>query len=281
MLRAAATAILIAATTAGCSGDIFEGMLRPWTSDQSAEKPEAARVKSLLRVADASAAAGDMSTAMALYRRAHKADPSNPTVLQRLGDALLTIGEYDQAISVFKSAINISDKTDPYIGIAKAFIAVERPQAAIEQLNAALKIQESIRLYNVMGVAYDMQGDHGAAQAYYRTGLDIDRSHTGLLNNLGLSLSVSGRHDEAIQVLRKSASGPKATPRNRLNLALAYGMAGEVSAAAEMARIDLDEAAVQRNLAFYATLRALNDSRMTIRAIGAHNAAPLRPTGRS
>ncbi len=93
---------------------------------------------------------------------------------------------------------------------------------------------------------------------------------------------MSGRHDEAIRILRKSASSPRAKARNRLNLALAYGMAGETEAAAETARIDLDETSVQQNLRFYATLRALGDSRQTIRAIGAHNSsARARPVARS
>ena len=58
-------------------------------------------------------------------------------------------------------------------------------------------------------------------------------------------------------------------------------MAGETEAAAETARIDLDERSVQQNLAFYATLRALNDSRQTIRAIGAHNAASRIPAAQN
>ena len=42
------------------------------------------------------------------------------------------------------------------------------------------------------------------------------------------------------------------------------------AAAAEIARIDLDEESVMRNLAYYQTLRALDDPRAAINAIGAH-----------
>ena len=271
MIRIAVIAAALLATT-GCAGDAFDGIVAPRASDERPDRPEVARVKALLRVADASAAAGDMATAVALYRKAHKAEPGNPEVLGRLGGALLRIGENDQALDIYLRATRIGGGVDAHVGMAKALIALDRPEAAIDRLNEALKGEESSRVYNAMGVAYDLIGDHGAAQAYYRTGLDIAPGNPGLLNNLGLSLSVSGRHDEAIRVLRKSASGPRATARNRLNLALAYGMAGEMTAAAETARIDLDETSVQRNLSFYATLRALGDSRQTIRAIGAHNA---------
>ena len=272
MFRHTAIAVAITATLAGCAGGPFEGLLQPRPSDHVEDKPESGKVNALVRVADATAAAGDMASAIQMYRNAHRLDPLNSMVTERLGDALLRVGEYDDAVEVFDKAIRGGGKPGARIGMSKALIALNQPQAAITHLEAALRIGESPRIYNALGVAFDLIGDHGAAQAYYRTGLDISAGNLSLQNNLGLSLSVSGRHDEAIRVLRKSAASPRAEARNRLNLALAYGMAGETEAAAETARIDLNEAAVQQNLAFYATLRSLNDSRQTIRAIGAHNA---------
>lgn len=271
MFKHTAIAVAITATLTGCAGGPFEGLLQTRASDHVEGKPESRKVNALIRVADATAAAGDMASAIQMYRNAHKADPLNSTVTERLGEALMRIGEFDDALEVFGKAVRGDGKPGARIGMAKALIALDQPRAAITHLEAALKISESPRVYNAMGVAYDLAGDHGAAQAYYRTGLDISAGNLSLQNNLGLSLSVSGRHDEAIRVLRKTAASPRAQARNRLNLALAYGMAGETEAAAEAARLDLDEAAVQQNLAFYATLRSLNDSRQTIRAIGAHN----------
>lgn len=282
MFRQTAIAVAITVTVAGCAGGPFDGIFQTRPSDRVEGKPESGRVGALMRIADATAAAGDMASAIQMYRNAHKADPLNAVVTERLGEALLRIGEFDEAAEVFDKAIGGGDSPGARIGKAKALIALNQPQAAISHLEAALKIEESGRVYNAIGVAYDLLGDHGAAQAYYRTGLDISAGDLNLQNNLGLSLSVSGRHDEAIRILRKSAASPRAKARNRLNLALAYGMAGETEAAAETARIDLDETSVQQNLGFYATLRALGDSRQTIRAIGAHNSAVrARPAAKS
>ena len=272
MFRQTAIAVAIMGTLAGCAGGPFEGILQSPPSDHVEGKPESGRVNAFVRVADATAAAGDMASAIQMYRNAYRIDPFNSVVSERLGEALLRVGEFDDAVEVFGKAARGQGTPGAHIGMAKALIALDQPRAAITHLEAALRISESPRVYNIMGVAYDLVGDHGAAQAYYRTGLDISAGNLNLQNNLGLSLSVSGRHDEAISVLRKSAASPRAQARNRLNLALAYGMAGEMEAAAETARRDLDEASVQQNLAFYATLRSLNDSRQTIRAIGAHNA---------
>lgn len=282
MFRQTAIAVAITVTVAGCAGGPFEGIFATRPSDHVEGRPESGRVNALLRIADATAAAGDMASAVQMYRNAHRADPMNAVVSERLGEALLRIGEFDEAVEVFDKAVRGGNSAGAHIGKAKALIALDQPQSAISHLEAALKIEESARVYNAIGVAYDLLGDHGAAQAYYRTGLDVSAGNLNLLNNLGLSLAVSGRHDEAISVLRKSAANPRAKARNRLNLALAYGIAGETEAAAETARLDLDETSVQQNLRFYATLRALNDSRQTIRAIGAHNAkSQARPAARS
>lgn len=282
MFKQTAIAVAIAVTAAGCVDRPYDGAFTTRHSDHVEGQPNSGRVNALLRIADATAAAGDMTSAIQMYRNAHRADPLNAVVTERLGEALLRVGEFDEAAEVFDKAIRDGDSAGARVGKAKALIALDQPQSAISHLEAALKIEESGRVYNAFGVAYDLLGDHGTAQAYYRTGLDVSTGNLNLQNNLGLSLAVSGRHDEAIRVLRKSAASPRAKARNRLNLALAYGIAGETEAAAETARIDLDEASVQQNLAFYATLRALNDSRQTIRAIGAHNASPrARPPAKS
>jgi Flp pilus assembly protein TadD len=273
MFRHAATAFVIAAALSGCAGNPFDGLARTHAVDENPEKPEAAKVAALVRVADATAAAGDLPSATAMYRRAHALDPADAAVQKRLADTLLRLGETDEAAKLFRSAAARGDDAEALRGYARALIALDQPQAAVSQLQAALRLAESPGTYNLLGVAHDFLGDHGAAQAYYRTGLDVEPGSLALQNNLGLSLAVAGRFAEAISVLRKAAAGSAATARQRLNLALAYGLAGERETAAATARIDLDERSVQQNLAFYDTLRALGDSRETIRAIGAHNAA--------
>lgn len=273
MLRNLAFALALTTALSGCAGNPFDGMAWPRAEDGVEGKPESAKVAALLRVADATALAGDYGSALSMYRRALEADPQNADVLLRLGDILLRVGENTEAADVFRKAISFRRSAEPFEGLAKALIALDQPEAAVSHLNAALEIDERASTYNVIGVAKDLLGDHGAAQAYYRTGLDLAPSDMSLRNNLGLSLAVSGRHGEAMKILRDAAASAGATARNRLNLALAYGLAGETGAAAETARLDLDEASVQQNLSFYETLRALDDSRLTIRAIGAHNAA--------
>ncbi len=79
-----------------------------------------------------------------------------------------------------------------------------------------------------------------------------------LRNNLALSLALADDFDEAARILREITADPLATVRNRQNLALVYGLAGQPAEAAKIARMDLDEADVRSNLAYYETLRALS-----------------------
>ena len=81
--------------------------------------------------------------------------------------------------------------------------------------------------------------------------------------------------------MRRVAADTRAGSRHRLNLALVYGLSGNNAAARQVARIDLDEPAVRRNLAYYRTLRALNDPKATLNAVGAGGIAPRGFTGKS
>lgn len=229
------------------------------------------KAAALARVAASSLAAGDLATAAGLYRQAHSIDPKNARHLIGLGNTLAKLGQFDEAAEAFDLATKRAPRdVDAKHGYGNSLIALGRPNSALTQFEAALALREAARTYNGIGVANDMLGDHVAAEAHYRTALVLEPGNLTVRNNLALSLAVTGKFVEAIAILRRAITDPRAGARHRLNLALVYGLAGESAAAAEIARIDLDEESVMRNLAYYRTLRALDDSRAAINAIGAH-----------
>ena len=69
--------------------------------------------------------------------------------------------------------------------------------------------------------------------------------------------SLTGNFADAVAILRPIATAANSSPRERLTLALIYGLQGDRRAAEHMARADLDHEAVQRNLAYYDNLRRL------------------------
>lgn len=266
-------AALAALVVAGCAApsDPLTASGRP--NELPTEDADVDRLTAgvLVRVGKSTAASGDLVMAASLFRRAHTMDSGNFDAAASLAGALARLGAHDEAAEVYRAAL-IIDSKDPEIlrGLGNTMIALGQPAQAIVQYEKAMRIKEDIKLFNALGVAYDRLNDHEMAQAYYRTGLENNPGNLNINNNLGLSLVLAGDFDQAITVLRKVAADQRSTPRQRLNLALAFGLAGESKAAEEVARMDLDEAAVQRNVAYYETLRAIGDPKATSEAIMAH-----------
>jgi Flp pilus assembly protein TadD len=101
----------------------------------------------------------------------------------------------------------------------------------------------------------DLVGQYHAAQESYEAALKIKPDDLSVQNNLGLSLAFAGNFPRAISILHPIAARPDATPRLRQNLALVYGLMGDMELAASISRRDLDEETIQNNLRFYELLR--------------------------
>lgn len=223
----------------------------------------------LLRLAHELRAKGDVAGAAHFYAQAHDANPDDVSALIGLGDMLAALGDAVRAADAYGKATALQPAgLEARIGLAKASIAMDNPQVATTQFQAVLKSNaKDVRAYNGLGVAADMMGDHKAAQEYYRTGLAIDPQNIALLNNLGLSLALSGDFDNGIFMLEELAASPDASPTTRQNLALAYGLAGRDEEAERVARVDLGEAEIRKNMAFIASQRANRDSKAITKAL--------------
>lgn len=266
-LRAAVSAVVLAGALAGCAGDPLTDSIRQRTTADSPGNP-LDRVTPILRVAQATERGGDIRSAIGLYRRAHSMDPQRYEPVIGLADALARIGAADEAAEAYRVALSLRPRDVTALrGLGNQLLALGQPAQAILQFESALDQGADGRLYNSLGVAHDVQGDHAGAQAFYRAGLDVDPASAPLRGNLALSLILTSRYNEAVEILKPMALGTAATPRLRQNLALAYGLAGDMDNAARIARVDLDETAVRHNLGYYATLRALPDRRAVLRAL--------------
>ena len=263
------SALIGAALIAGCAGEAVRDSVLVTTNDAGALRHPGAQSQSLLKVADATMAAGNYEAALGIYRRAHEHDTWAFAPLFGQAMALQRMGHYEEAAKAFRRALE-SKPYDPDATreLGNVLIALSQPALALAQFEAVLKSKPDARAYNGLGVAKDMLGNHDGAQRDYRAALALAANHVAARNNLALSLAVTGHYGEAIELLRALAGEPGATMRHRQNLALAYGLAGETERAAQMARQDLDEATVRQNLRLYATLRALNDPQRVAEAVG-------------
>lgn len=205
---------------------------------------------------------GDYGAAAQFYSQSVQgtSDPSGAQ-LSKLAQTLYKAGRYEQAEAAYKRARERAPKNpDVHYGLGKARIALDRPQAALDSFDAALRNTQNgtTRAYLGKGVALDLLGRHKKAQRVYQRGMQDAADDLRLLNNYGLSLALDGQYDTAIQVLSTLAEDPQAGEKVRQNLALAHGLNGDLQRASEIGRYDLSQAAVQRNRQYYqAAKRAL------------------------
>ncbi|MEE8271747.1 MAG: tetratricopeptide repeat protein [Alphaproteobacteria bacterium] len=235
-------------------------------------------VETLVRLGDHTLSRGDVASAIAMYRRAHAADQTELLPLLKLGSALASFGSYDEAAGAFRAALSIDPiNVEALRGMGNAYLALNEPDLALPNLEAAIAIRPDPRASNSLGVAYDLLGRHDEAQEAYGRGLAVTPADLDIATNMALSLSLSGMHDDAVRLMRRTATAPSATARHRQNLALVYGLADRAVEARAVARLDLGEAAVEQNMAFYAMLQRIDDSRSRAAAIGESGGAAIAP----
>ena len=236
-----------------------------------AAEQETGRYGTLLRLASSTRSSGDPAAAVNMYRQAIALEGGRSEAYTLLGDTLIEIGAHDQAAEIFEQSLKRDgDGLAARLGYARALVALKRPEAAIPHYQTVLAAaNDNLQAHNGLGVAYDLAGEHQAAQRIYRDGLAIAPDSMLLRNNLGLSLALDGQHEDAIELLKVVADEPSARAQNRQNLALAYGLAGDLASAERIARLDLDEESVKSNLAYFASLAAIEDRRKRATALGA------------
>ena len=171
----------------------------------------------------------------------------------------------DPALSVTLGRLLVSDRqADVAVGVFRRGLAAH-PQ------DAALLVG--------LGVALDLQGDPSEAQVNYTKALALEPDSTSARNDLALSLGLSNHSDEAIrrlQALRRdlletgTASEQIATIDG--NLALVYGISGDVREAIQAGRASLKPADLASNARFYSALAAGASARS-----GAEDASGFAP----
>jgi len=220
---------------------------------------------SLMRIGAAAQSGGDLVNALGVYRRAAEVDPLNPAPLAAAGDVLLAMGSVNEAIVSYNNALFRDQQYLPaLLGLTKAYLKTGKPALAMEPLSKAYALSpDDPKVLLLLGVTKDLAGEHPEAQAWYRRGLAAAPNDPALTVNLALSLALSGDYATGITTLQPVAMAPGGSPQERQTLALIYGLKGNLAEAARLNRLDLDDASVEHNLAYYATLRELSPQERT------------------
>jgi Flp pilus assembly protein TadD len=188
---------------------------------------------SRLRVASAAEANGQMDVALSMYGSAAARDPNNAEVQARFAAALMRAGNRAQAEQVLAAAVQ-RRPDDPRLMLELGRMRL-RSGAAGEALGLFDRVlardARSVPALDGRGVALDLMGRHPEAQESYRRAQALAPDSISVANNLGLSLLLDGRPDEARAVLEPLARRADANQRVTANYAVALAATGDEAAA--------------------------------------------------
>ncbi len=211
-----------------------------------------------MRIAQEALNKGNLPMAASFFQRAHDTQPEAPEPLVALADILKQTGQFEGLAKVQQVLIALRpDDPELAIDYGLSLLRLGHRTDARIQLHSALEMSDAPRIYNALGVTYDMDGDHRSAQAYYRIALENDRAYLSAMGNLGLSLALSGDVGESLAILKRLVADPSSEPKHREILAAVHAMTGDLEAAGAVAGRAFDAAAGEDAMKRYGLAPAL------------------------
>lgn len=173
-----------------------------------AENPEEADALQLMGILRR--AQNRTEEAEAFYRRSIAANPSLPQVHNNLGNLLRNLGREEDAANCFREAIRLKPNyADALLGLGLSLQSLKQFEAAEKTLRSALRIQPNwLMLKQSLAAVLNDLNRPKEAEALLRPALaqsTRDPRQTAALNfNLGMSLKLQRRYDEALQQFDKA-----------------------------------------------------------------------------
>lgn len=170
-----------------------------------------------------------------LLMRAHIESPETGTLRADLGNALLGLAQYKDALAHFRAAPRTPES---FAGAVLCKAALGISEDIEVELNDALEINLSdTRLWLALGRFYDGQDRSIEARSTFVQALKFGADHAVIVNSLGMSLLRSGRHEAALEKFQQAnAIEPDVAVfdnNRRLTLALQGDFSGAVSGISE------------------------------------------------
>lgn len=198
--------------------------------EQAAQKAETLKVKHAEAAFDYAKKLNEQLNyplALEKYRQAASLQPQNGLYLNALGNFLITMAHYNEAIDNLKRALKYIPADNPelegtiYNNLGSAYYNKGEYVKAIDYYQKALVIDKkyhgeehpkiAIR-YSNLGSAYNSKGEYDKAIEYYQKALAIDKKFYGeehpeiatRYNNLGSAYVSKGEYDKAIEYFEKA-----------------------------------------------------------------------------
>ena len=199
---------------------------------------------------------GEAGTSLAIARGVLASQPNNVAALSQAGDAQAALGDRLAADASYKRALALNPRdVHARLGMGKLAIRDDVHLAEATFRSILADDPRNPLALNDLGYTLDLQERHAEAQASYKAAMAIDPARVSTRVNLALSLALSGRADLAEQMMHDVASSARATPRVRVDYAMAQVMAGHDQDAAGTLGDEMSPAETQAAITGLAQLR--------------------------
>lgn len=220
--------------------------------------PEAhARAEEALR-------ARNFELAKDLYQRIVAAEQDNIEARIALGEAYVGLQEGRNALTIYDTLPEAEQETPQVMeGQGLALLIEGRGAEAVEPLRGAVEQDPSRwRAWNALGLYHDSRAEWQEAEENYRAGIEANAETPILHNNLGYSLLLQGRPEEAEAAFNQALTLSPGLDVARSNLRLALAAQGRYTAALSGTRRE-DLATVLNNVGYLAMIRGDYDAAQT------------------
>ncbi len=226
-------------------------------TQQLAQAPDSPGDAGVLNVADAAIAGNDPQMALQVSQWVLASDPHNLQALYHEAASYYAMNRWEDAIAAYQLALKIAPtSSQAETGIGRCLLQRDAAPAALTFEKAVRDDPRNAAAQNDLGIALDLQGNYTGAIGPYQQALLLAPGVIATEVNLGLSLALAGKAQEALQYLGPLATSPEATPKIREDYAVALLAAARRDEARQLLSIDLPPDQAQALLADFSNVLA-------------------------
>ena len=211
----------------------------------------------LYRLGENMRASGDHSAALKLYHQALALDPDYQEATLRVVDTLKVDGKFEECRSILDKLILKNPRDDKILhALGKVTIAQNDGQTCLKTYKTLVESYPSNPTFlNGLAICHDLLNQHRQAHTYYQQAITQAPDNLNIQSNYGLSLALDGRTTEAIDLLLKLHQRSQSTLNIKHNLAVAYGLAGQIDKSQQLFQSDLEPTALAQNIKVLTALK--------------------------
>lgn len=204
--------------------------------------------------------ANDYEKAASYYDRLYERDPEDKKALLGYARNLRYLGLSKESIKAIQAVLNkFNNDSDLKIELAKSQLSASLINDAHVTLKEVAQIKpERWEVHSTLGIIHDRFENYHDAQKAYNRALELSPNNVDVKNNYALSLAQNGEIYKAIDILEDVIKRDSPSVQTRQNLAMLYGLSGQLKKARRIAQRDLPANLVEENIITFKELQASN-----------------------